>query len=113
MLWLDSMHERKQKMSDYADGVITLPGGFGTMEELFEFITWAQLGLHSKPIGLLNVSGYYNALIQMLDDMVNFGLLKPINRKMLLVAEDPQTLLEMMKNYQGPAVPKLINKDRT
>lgn len=111
LIMVKSMHERKQKMSELSDGVITLPGGFGTMEELFEFITWAQLGLHNKPIGLLNVGGYYDALIRLLDDMVKFGLLKPINRDMLLVESDPEVLLKRMGNYQAPAVPKWINAE--
>lgn len=110
LIMVDSMHERKQKMSDLCEGVITLPGGYGTMEELFEFITWAQLGLHQKPIGLLNVVGYYNALIHLLDDMVKFGLLKQLNRDMLLVSDNPEELLQLMENYQAPEVPKWINK---
>lgn len=113
LIMVDSMHERKQKMSELCDGVITLPGGFGTMEELFEFITWAQLGLHSKPIGLLNVAGYYDALIQLLDDMVKFELLKPINRAMLIVSDDPDNLLHLMENYQPPEVPKWIDPETT
>lgn len=113
LIMVDSMHERKQKMSELCDGVITLPGGFGTMEELFEFITWAQLGLHSKPIGLLNVAGYYDALIQLLDDMVKFELLKPINRAMLIVSDDPDQLLQLMENYQAPEVPKWIDTETT
>lgn len=113
LIMVDSMHERKHKMSELCEGVITLPGGFGTMEELFEFITWAQLGLHKKPIGLLNIAGYYDALIRLLEDMVKFELLKPINRDMLIVSEDPVELLQLMKNYQAPEVPKWINSETT
>lgn len=113
LLMVDSMHERKQKMSELCDGVITLPGGYGTMEELFEFITWAQLGLHSKPIGLLNVDGYYDALVKLVDDMVRFELLKPINRDMLLISSDPKELLQLMEDYQAPEVPKWINPETT
>lgn len=113
LIMVDSMHERKQKMSELCEGVITLPGGFGTMEELFEFITWAQLGLHKKPIGLLNVAGYYDALIRLLNDMVEFGLLKPMNRDMLIVSDDPVELLQLMQDYQAPEVPKWINPETT
>ena len=83
------------------------------MEELFEFITWAQLGLHSKPIGLLNVAGYYDALVKLVDDMVKFELLKPINRDMLLISDNPEELLQLMHDYQAPAVPKWINPETT
>ena len=113
LIMVESMHERKQKMSELCDGVITLPGGYGTMEELFEFITWAQLGLHSKPIGLLNVAGYYDALVKLVDDMVKFELLKPINRDMLLISDNPEELLQLMHDYQAPAVPKWINPETT
>lgn len=113
LIMVDSMHERKQKMSELCDGVITLPGGYGTMEELFEFITWGQLGLHGKPIGLLNIDGYYDALITLLDDMVKFELLKPMNRDMLLISSDPAELLQLMHDYQAPEVPKWINKETT
>ncbi|MFI2741780.1 TIGR00730 family Rossman fold protein [Zhouia sp. PK063] len=108
-----TMHERKLKMNELCEGVITLPGGFGTMEELFEMITWAQLGLHQKPIGILNIDGYYNALIVLLDDMVKNGLLKEVNRKMLLVSNNIDDLLHQMKNYQAPVVSKWITKDNT
>ncbi|MDW3193977.1 MAG: TIGR00730 family Rossman fold protein [Cytophagales bacterium] len=113
LIMVNSMHERKQKMSELCDGVITLPGGYGTMEELFEFITWAQLGLHSKPIGLLNVAGYYDALVRLVDDMVKFELLKPINREMLLISDNPEELLQLMHDYQAPEVPKWINPETT
>ena len=113
LIMVDSMHERKQKMSDLCDAVITLPGGFGTMEELFEFMTWAQLGLHSKPIGLLNIGGYYDSLIQLLSDMVKYELLKPLNRDMLIVSDDPDHLLKLMEEYQAPEVPKWINPETT
>ena len=113
LIMVDSMHERKQKMSELSDGVITLPGGFGTMEELFELITWAQLGLHTKPIGLLNTAGFYDALIQQLDNMVHYGFLKPLNRDMLLISGDPEELLDQMSNYQAPKVPKWIKPETT
>nr|WP_322623004.1 TIGR00730 family Rossman fold protein [uncultured Flavobacterium sp.] len=110
---VDTMHERKTIMSDRCDGVIALPGGFGTMEELFEVLTWAQLGLHKKPIGLLNVAGFYDALIAFIDQMVSNGLLKQINRDMLLVADNAEVLLQMMNEYVAPDVPKWLNKETT
>ena len=79
----ENMHQRKQKMADLSDGVITLPGGYGTMEEFFEVLTWLQLGLHQKPIGLLNVGGFYDPLLQQLDVMVAQKFLKPIHRELV------------------------------
>jgi hypothetical protein len=102
------MHERKTKMHELSDGFIALPGGFGTFEELFEILTWAQLGLHKKPIGLLNINDFYSPLLDMIDNMVAKELLKPINRDMLLVANDMDSLLQKMIHYQAPAVPKWI-----
>lgn len=113
LIIVNTMHERKTIMSDRCDGIIALPGGFGTMEELFEVLTWAQLGLHKKPIGLLNTGGFYNALIGFIDQMVNNGVLKQVNRDMLLVADDADTLLQLMHNYVAPDVPKWLNKETT
>ena len=91
------MHERKTKMNDLCDGVIALPGGFGTLEELFEMLTWAQLGLHKKPIAILNINGFYDALITLLETMTEKGLLKEVNQKMLLVSDNIDDLLHQMK----------------
>lgn len=113
LILVESMHERKAKMSELCEGVITLPGGFGTMEELFEMLTWAQLGLHSKPIGLLNTGGYYDALNYLVKTMEEKGFLKPVYRDMLLVSEDIEELLGKMKNYEAPEVPKWISKETT
>jgi uncharacterized protein (TIGR00730 family) len=110
---VDTMHERKTIMSDRCDGIIALPGGFGTMEELFEVLTWAQLGLHKKPIGLLNVAGFYDALIVFVDQMVSNGLLKQVNRDMLLVADNAEVLLQMMGEYVAPNVTKWLDKETT
>ncbi|SHG40095.1 hypothetical protein SAMN05444396_11111 [Flavobacterium segetis] len=108
LIIVDSMHERKLKMNELCDGVIALPGGFGTLEELFEMITWAQLGLHTKPIALLNINGFYDPLLMMLQTMVDNGLLKEINRKMLLTSDTIDDLLLQMKNYTAPTVTKWI-----
>ncbi|CAD0009708.1 LOG family protein [Flavobacterium chungangense] len=110
LILVESMHERKTKMNDLCDGVIALPGGFGTLEELFEMITWAQLGLHKKPIAILNINGFYDSLIQLTEVMVSKGLLKDVNQQMLLVSNDIDDLLNKMNNYTAPTVGKWIDK---
>lgn len=111
LILVDSMHERKTKMYDLSDGVIALPGGFGTMEELFEMLTWAQLGLHKKPIAILNIDGFYDPLITLLDNMVKIELLKQKNREMLIIDNDIEILLERMEKYIAPSVPKWIDEE--
>ncbi|MBZ4043799.1 LOG family protein [Flavobacterium hibisci] len=111
LILVESMHERKTKMNDLCDGVIALPGGFGTLEELFEMLTWAQLGLHKKPIAILNINGFYDSLIQLTENMVSKGLLKDVNQQMLLVSDDIGDLLDKMKNYKAPTVGKWIEKE--
>ncbi|MCK0180041.1 TIGR00730 family Rossman fold protein [Flavobacteriaceae bacterium S0862] len=113
LITTDNMHERKLKMHELSDGFITLPGGFGTLEELFEIITWAQLGLHQKPIGLLNINGFYNDLISMLETMVTKGLLKMANFELLIVEDDINRLLDKMRHYKPKPVPKWLKEDRT
>ncbi|KRD61999.1 LOG family protein YvdD, partial [Flavobacterium sp. Root935] len=110
LILVESMHERKTKMNELCDGVIALPGGFGTLEELFEMLTWAQLGLHKKPIAILNINGFYDSLLELLQTMTEKGLLKEVNQKMLLVSEDIEDLLNQMKNYTPPTVGKWIDK---
>ena len=110
LIMVDTMHERKTKMFELCEGFITLPGGFGTLEELFEMITWAQLGLHHKPIGLLNIDGFYNSLVDLLSQMVDRGFLKDVNRQMLLVIDDINDLLKAMTAYEAPKVDKWIDK---
>lgn len=112
LIVVESMHERKTRMNELCDGVIALPGGFGTLEELFEMITWAQLGLHKKPIAILNSNGFYDSLIEMIRTMVSKGLLKKANRQMLLVSDEIEDLLYKMKNYQPPTVGKWIDKEK-
>jgi len=109
---VDSMHERKQMMNDLCEGVITLPGGFGTMEELFEMITWGQLGLHRKPIGLLNIKGFYDHMISFVNHMVEVGLLTVENRNMLLVSDDIEHLLALMADYEAPRQSKWLTKEQ-
>lgn len=107
---VETMHERKTKMFELSDGIIALPGGFGTLEELTEVLTWAQLGMHKKPIGILNINGYYSKLLDLLDHMVSEKLLKKENRKMLLVSENPMELLEIIENYNAPFTDKWLDK---
>lgn len=111
LILVETMHERKTKMNELCDGVIVLPGGYGTLEEFFEMITWAQLGLHKKPIAILNIDGFYDDLIKLVQKMVDKGFLKQINQEMLLVSDSIDALLEKMKNYQAPTVGKWISKE--
>mgnify|MGYP001426154159 CR=1 FL=1 len=91
---VDSMHERKALMAELSDGFIAMPGGIGTMEEFFEVLSWAQLGLHDKPCALLNIAGYYDPLIQFLDHAVSEDFIKPKHRALLVVASEPSRLLD-------------------
>lgn len=111
LILVETMHERKTKMNDLTDGVVTLPGGFGTLEEFFEMLTWAQLGLHKKPIGILNINGFYDELIALVETMVKKGFLKAVNQSMLLVSDNIDDLLSKMASYEAPAVGKWIKKD--
>ena len=97
----ENMHQRKQKMADLSEGVITLPGGFGTLEEFFEVLTWLQLGLHNNPIGLLNVGGFYDPLLQQMDVMVEHRFLKPVNRQLVLSHSEPGQLVEIMSSFSA------------
>jgi uncharacterized protein (TIGR00730 family) len=108
-----SMHERKDAMATLSNGFVALPGGFGTIEEFFEVLTWGQLGLHAKPCALLNVSGYYDPLLSFLDTAVSSRLLHPENRAVVLVASDVNTLLDEMEAWTAPAVTKWIATERT
>ncbi len=113
LITTQNMHERKLKMQEQSDGFIALPGGMGTLEELFEIITWLQLGLHQKPIGLLNINGFYNDLIKMLETMVRKGFLSMDNYNLLLVDSDINRLLKKMEEFKRPDVPKWLNESRT
>ncbi|NCF85700.1 MAG: TIGR00730 family Rossman fold protein [Verrucomicrobiaceae bacterium] len=103
LIVVETMHERKQKMIDLAEGFIALPGGFGTLEELGEVLAWRQLGLHNCPCGVLNVKGYYNGLIEFADRMHTDGLLRKDDRDRLLDHEDPATLLDQMAAWHPPS----------
>jgi len=108
-----SMHERKMLMAELSDGFIALPGGIGTLEELFEIWTWAQLGFHNKPCGLLNVEGYYDSLIGFLDHVLAEQFVKKEHHAMLIVETNPDALLDHYINYQPPAVRHWVGKDET
>ncbi len=105
-----SMHERKAMMADLADGFVALPGGLGTLEEFFEVLTWAQLGLHGKPCGLLNIEGYFEGLLAFLDHSVAEGFVKAEHRAMIPVAGTSDALLDAMESYRAPAVGKWIGR---
>ncbi|MBS3964816.1 MAG: TIGR00730 family Rossman fold protein [Methylomonas sp.] len=109
----DSMHERKMKMAELADAFIALPGGIGTLEELFEIWTWAQLGIHAKPCGLLNAEGYFDALIAFLDHMAEQQFVKPEHRAMLLVESNPGTLIELCVSYLPPPTSQWLKRNQT
>ena len=108
-----SMHERKALMSDLAEAFIALPGGAGTLEEFFEVLTWAQLGEHNKPCGLLNVAGYYDPLLTVFDRMVEAGFLSESNRALLLVENEPERLLQRFDHYEPPDTIKWIDRSKT
>ena len=110
MIVCKKMSERKVIMSKLVDGYITLPGGFGTLDELFEALTLNQLHIEQKPIGLLNVNGFFNATLSQLDKMVEEGYLKQTNRELLLVAKNVDELMYKMNNYQAPKIAQVINK---
>jgi uncharacterized protein (TIGR00730 family) len=98
----DTIHERKRRMYELADGYIALPGGYGTLDELFETLTWAQIGEHSKPVGLLNVNGYYDDLLRMLERALKEGFIFPEHWAALLCDTLPDALLDLMLDYQSP-----------
>ena len=108
-----SMHERKALLSDLADGFVALPGGVGTFEEIFEVWTWAQLGVHRKPCGLLDLGGYYRPLLGFLDQATAEGFLDPVTRRSLIVEEEPAELLRRFATYEAPQVRHWIDAEET
>ena len=112
LIEVDTMHERKALMFERADAFIALPGGFGTMEELTEVTTWAQIGIHAKPIGVLNVDGYYDLFLAWLDRAIEDGLLKESNRSFMLDRSTPEEMLEALANAEITAEPKWLNFDK-
>jgi uncharacterized protein (TIGR00730 family) len=111
---VDSMHERKALMAELADGFVALPGGLGTLEELFEVYTWAQLGLHRKPCALLNAEGYYDGVVGFLGHAVKERFVREEHREMLVVETDPGVLIERLREFEPDAVlPKWIDRGET
>jgi uncharacterized protein (TIGR00730 family) len=113
LIVVQSMHERKAKMAEASDAFIAMPGGYGTLEEFCEIITWAQLGLHRKPCGILNVDGYYDALLTLFDRAVSEGFLRPWNRKLVIQETAPDRLLDLLESYIPPPTEKWIDRDES
>lgn len=111
LIVVQTMHQRKAKMAELADGYITLPGGIGTLEELFETWTWAQLGLHGKPCGLLNVGGFYEGLSRFIDHVVDEGFLQARHRHMMMIEREPALLLDRMVDYLAPETEKFLKAE--
>ncbi len=112
LLVTDNMHDRKVIMYEKSDGFMILPGGFGTMDEFFEITTWGQLGLHTKPIGILNLNGFYNDLFELADTMVKKGFLKQVNLDAVVVDDTIEGLLDKMDNYKALPTPKWLKKEQ-
>ena len=108
---VSSMHERKALMADLSDAFVALPGGFGTLEEFCEVVTWTQLGLHAKPCGILNVMGYYSPLLMMFDHAVEERFLKPENRALVLARESPADLLQALEEWRPIHVEKWLSRE--
>ncbi|RIX52144.1 TIGR00730 family Rossman fold protein [Paenibacillus nanensis] len=113
LVMVDSMHERKAKMAEMADGFIALPGGPGTMEEYFEIFTWGQLGLHKKPCGLLNINHYFDPLLSMFETMEREGFMQPKYRSMIMTDHTPEGMLEQFSSYTTPSVKTYLTGQRT
>ncbi|MBE0640987.1 MAG: TIGR00730 family Rossman fold protein, partial [Bacteroidales bacterium] len=109
LIYVPSMHERKRRMAEISDGFIALPGGYGTLDELFEITTWAQLDLHRKPVGILNAEGYFDELFRFMDHMSSEGFVRPAHQQMILRDNDPESLLSRMAAYEAPEESKWIN----
>ncbi len=110
---VDSMHERKALMADLSDAFIALPGGIGTLEELLEILTWSQLGIHAKPCGVLNVRGYFDGLLGLLDHVVAERFMRSEHRAMLLAEPTPEALLDALEAYAAPVQEKWLDRDET
>ena len=108
-----SMHARKALMAELSDSFLALPGGYGTFEELFEAVTWAQLGIHRKPLALLNVAGYFDDLVRFLDHAVREGFVSPINRRLIAVGEEPESTLDLLAAYEAPVTAAWITSEES
>jgi uncharacterized protein (TIGR00730 family) len=108
-----SMHERKALMADLSDGFIAMPGGFGTLEEFMEVVTWSQLGVHRKPCGLLNVNGYYDFLLNMCDHAVKEGFITPVDRRLVIADPEPESLIDRLNKFDVPPPSKWLSLAET
>jgi uncharacterized protein (TIGR00730 family) len=108
---VNSMHERKLMMSEMCDAVVALPGGFGTMDELFEILTWAQLGLHQKPVGILNTERFFDGLLSFMDSMSENGFVAPVHQHMLQIESDFKKLMHLLNHYNPPPFPQWLHND--
>ena len=113
LIMVESMHERKMKMSELSEAVLTLPGGFGTLEELTEMLTWSQLALHRKPIGILNVYGYYDPMEQLFDNMLEKGFMSEEVRNIAIFDADPESLLEKMAQFDFAHLKHWLDRKKT
>lgn len=111
LIRVETMHERKMKMHELSDGVIALPGGFGTLDELFEILTWAQLGLHGHPIGILNTNGFYDHLLGFIENLLEKGFIKQLHKDMVLVSDNMEDLLVQMEAYVPPLIDKWVTRE--
>ncbi|QDT29761.1 LOG family protein [Gimesia panareensis] len=109
---VDDMHTRKAKMSECSDAFIAMPGGFGTLEELFEVVSWVQLGIYLKPIGLLNTSGFYDPLLNMVEHCIETEFIKPKYRELIIADETPATLVDHLQRHQLPLIEKILNPEQ-
>ncbi|USG63948.1 TIGR00730 family Rossman fold protein [Brevibacillus ruminantium] len=107
----ENMHGRKAKMAELSDGFIALPGGYGTFEELFEILCWAQLGIHQKPVGILNIDDYYTPLLQLIEQAIFSGFMPATHRDLLLVDQEPDRLLDKMEAYKRPVLSNKWNEE--
>jgi uncharacterized protein (TIGR00730 family) len=107
------MHVRKAKMAELADAFVALPGGYGTLEELFEVITWAQLGIHAKPIGILNVEGFFDPLVELVDRAVRHDFIKPKNRELIVVHAEPGELINQLLHHKSPPTRQWMAPEET
>ncbi len=110
---VNSMHERKALMASLADAFVALPGGIGTLEEIFEVVSWAQLGQHTKPCGFLNVDGYYDGLLSFIDHAVAEGFIKAQDKSLLVIERDPSAMLSAIRAYRAPTVQKWIGREES
>lgn len=109
---VDDMHTRKAKMSECSDAFIAMPGGFGTLEELFEVVSWVQLGIYLKPVGLLNTSGFYDPLLNMVEHCIETEFIKPKYRDLIIADETPATLVDHLERHQLPIIEKILNPEQ-